>query len=164
MGPGIAVKAIAGERFSITMFGAAQIAMDIEPLMGIVRGAPELHGWTHTYVGATAIGVAVLLLKAICERLVRWWNTETRRNQLDWLAGADRIRWSAAIAGAFVGTYSHVALDSIMHLDMQPLRPFAGGNRLLLLTDVDTLYLACLIAGVAGLAVWTALALRRRQA
>jgi hypothetical protein len=138
--------------------------MDIEPLIGMIRGSPELHGWTHTYVGATATGATALLLKPACEWIVCWWNAETRRNHLEWLAGADGIRWGAAIAGSFIGTYSHVALDSIMHLDMEPLRPFADGNRLLLLTDVDTLYLSCLAAGVAGLASWTALAFRRRQA
>ena len=66
--------------------------------------------------------------------------------------------------GAFVGTWSHVALDSIMHLDMLPLRPFAPGNALLLATDVDSLYLACLVAGIAGLAVWVMRNLPRRAA
>ena len=157
MGPGMALKAIAGDRFSLTMFGVAQVAIDIEPLVGMIRGAPELHGWTHTYVGATLIAAAVLVLaRPMCIRIVRWWNAELRRNGLDWLATQDRIGWDAAAAGAFVGTWSHVALDSIMHLDMQPLRPFDGGNRLLLATDVGTLYLACFVAGLAGLATWTA--------
>ena len=164
MGPGMAVKAIAGERFSLTMFGVAQIAMDIEPLVGIIRGSPELHGWTHTYVAATLIGAAVLLLaRPLCVRIVRWWNAELRRHRLDRLASSDGIGWGAAAAGVFIGTWSHVALDSIMHLDMAPLRPFAAGNRLLLATDVDSLYLACLAAGVAGLAWWIASAYLRRR-
>src|SRR5262245_52451343 len=121
MGPGMAVKAIAGDRFSLTMFGISQVAIDIEPLVGIIRGAPELHGWTHTYAGATAIAFAVLLLgRPVCTRIVRWWNVELKRNRLDWLASTDGIGWGAAAAGAFIGTWSHVALDSIMHLDMVP--------------------------------------------
>jgi len=165
MGPGMAVKAIAGERFSLTMFGLAQVAIDLEPLVGLIRGAPELHGWTHTYLGATAIGALVLFLgRPLCTLVVRWWNRETRRNRLDWLAGPDSVGWGAAAAGAFIGTYSHVVLDSVMHLDMVPLRPFREGNALLLATDVDTLYISCLVAGVVGLTAWTALRYRRRQA
>ncbi len=159
MGPGMAIKAIAGERFSLTMFGLAQVAIDLEPLIGIIRNAPELHGWTHTYLGATAIGALVLFLgRPLCIRIVRWWNAELRRNALDWLASKDGIGWGAAAAGAFIGTWSHVALDSIMHLDMVPLRPFAEGNALLLATTVDTLYLACLVAGVLGVLVWVGIA------
>lgn len=163
MGPGMAIKALAGERFSLTMFGVAQAAIDIEPLVGLIRGTPELHGWTHTYVGATVIAAAVLALaRPACIRIVRWWNAELRRNGVDWLATRDGIGWGAAAAGAFVGTWSHVALDSIMHLDMVPLRPFAGGNALLLATTVDTLNLACLLAGIAGLAAWVTLRRLRR--
>ena len=162
MGPGMALKAIAGDRFSLTMFGVAQVAIDIEPLVGIIRGAPELHGWTHTYVGATLIAAAVLVLaRPLCHLIVRWWNAELRRNALDWLATPERIGWGAAAAGAFVGTWSHVALDSIMHLDMVPLRPLREGNALLLATTVDNLYLGCLLAGIAGLALWVAIRFMR---
>ena len=163
MGPGMAVKAIAGERFSLTMFGVAQIAMDIEPLVGIIRGSPTLHGWTHTYVGATLIGTVVLFARPLCIGIVRWWNAELRRHRLDRLASSDGIGWGAAAAGAFIGTWSHVALDSVMHLDMIPWRPFAEGNRLLLATDVETLYLACLAAGLLGMALWIAAAYLRRR-
>ncbi|MBC8022483.1 MAG: hypothetical protein H7Y14_05150 [Burkholderiales bacterium] len=164
MGPGMAIKAIAGERFSLTMFGLAQVAIDLEPLIGIIRKAPELHGWTHTYLGATLIAVLVLFLgRPLCIRIVRWWNAELRRNALDWLASRDGIGWGAAAAGAFIGTWSHVALDSIMHLDMAPLRPFAAGNALLLATTVDTLYLACLIAGVLGVLLWVGIAYGARS-
>ncbi|HUQ29278.1 MAG TPA: hypothetical protein VM051_11845 [Usitatibacter sp.] len=163
MGPGMAVKAIAGKRFSLTMFGVAQIAMDIEPLVGMIRGSPELHGWTHTYVGATLIGAAVLLFaRPLCMRLVGWWNAELVRHGIAWLSSPGGITWGAAAAGAFVGTWSHVALDSVMHLDMVPGRPFAEGNALLLAVGVDTLNLACVAAGAIALCLWVLLAHLRR--
>ncbi len=55
MGPGLLVKAVAGRHFSILTFGIAQVAMDIEPLMGLMRGATVLHGPTHTYPAACVI-------------------------------------------------------------------------------------------------------------
>lgn len=43
MGPGLAVKALLGRRFSLTVFGFSQIAMDIEPLARMIRGDTLLH-------------------------------------------------------------------------------------------------------------------------
>jgi hypothetical protein len=44
LGPGAAVKAIAGDDFSFIVFGGAQALMDIEPLVHMVRGDAVLHG------------------------------------------------------------------------------------------------------------------------
>lgn len=60
MGAGLALKAVAGRHFSVLTFGIAQVAMDIEPLVGMLRGAAVLHGPTHTYLGAsTAVASAM---------------------------------------------------------------------------------------------------------
>ena len=58
MGPGVAIKAVAGPYFSLMVFGFSQAAMDIESLVRIIRGDAVLHGLTHTYLGATLIGLA----------------------------------------------------------------------------------------------------------
>ena len=39
LGPGFAIKALAGRHFSLLTFGVAQVTMDIEPLVGLIRGA-----------------------------------------------------------------------------------------------------------------------------
>ncbi|NEX21274.1 hypothetical protein G3480_13275 [Thiorhodococcus mannitoliphagus] len=46
--PGLALKALGGRHFSFLAFGIAQVAMDIEPLPGLLTGAERLHGPTHT--------------------------------------------------------------------------------------------------------------------
>jgi hypothetical protein len=38
MGPGLAVKAVFGRYFSLMVFGFSQVAIDIEPLVRIIRG------------------------------------------------------------------------------------------------------------------------------
>jgi len=55
MGPGLAVKAVTGRYFSLTVFGFCQVAIDIEPLVRMIRGDIVIHGFTHTYLGATLI-------------------------------------------------------------------------------------------------------------
>ncbi|TAK76700.1 MAG: hypothetical protein EPO12_16045 [Aquabacterium sp.] len=157
MGPGLAFKAVGGARFSVLVFGVAQVAMDIEPLVGILRGWPVLHGWTHTYAGATLIGLLVWLLAPWpCRRLLAGWNALLEGMGLKGWRSPGRITQACAAAGAFVGTWSHVLLDSVMHGDMHPLRPFAEGNALLHAVSLTSLHLLCVAALVVGLLAWLA--------
>ena len=55
MGPGIAIKALMGGSFSLMIFGWTQIVMDIQPLLVLISGEGHLHGFSHTYIGATLI-------------------------------------------------------------------------------------------------------------
>lgn len=155
MGPALVIKAAASRHFSVLVFGIAQVAMDIEPLVGIIGGWNVLHGWTHTVLGATLIGIAVFLLaRPLCNWILHRWNRELEHHKLHWLRSPEPITRTAAATGAFIGTYSHVLLDSIMHADMLPLRPWTAENALLGLMTIDTLYLACLVTGLAGVAIW----------
>ena len=79
MGAGLALKAVAGRHFSVLTFGMAQVAMDIEPLVGMLRGAALLHGPTHTYLGAVPIALATAALAPwLCRPLLR--RSGKRRN------------------------------------------------------------------------------------
>jgi hypothetical protein len=124
MGPALALKAVSGRYFSVLVFGIAQVAMDIEPLIGLIRNADILHGWSHSYVGATVIGVLVTFLSPpLCRLILGRWNSELEHYGVGWLGSPSSIGWVPAVTGAFVGTYSHVALDSIMHADITDVIP-----------------------------------------
>lgn len=164
MGPGLAIKGVAGAHFSLLMFGITQVAMDIEPGIGLIRGWDVLHGWTHTYVGATIIALVVLALgRPLCVAILKAWNRELVRHDQSWLASSNEVTWAAAAAGAFVGAYSHVALDSIMHFDMHPFSPWASANPSLELLSYRALHVACVAAGVAGTVLWFAAKVRARR-
>jgi hypothetical protein len=155
MGPGIAVKAVTGRHFSLMLFGFSQVAIDIEPLVGILRRDPHPHGFTDTYVGATLIALAsVAIGRPVCQFFLNFWtpddDTSFPSSFLRWLRGPQLISWPAAIAGAFVGTYSHVFLDSIMHADMHPLVPLSDSNPFLHMISVDRLHDVCVVSGVLG--------------
>jgi membrane-bound metal-dependent hydrolase YbcI (DUF457 family) len=92
----------------------------------------------------------------ISNRILTLWNAELRHHHLDRFTSKEPLGWSAAAIGAFVGTYSHVALDSIMHADIQPFAPFSSANAELGLMSVPMLHLACVVAGIAGLILWIA--------
>ena len=164
MGPGMAVKAVSGKKFSLIAFGVAQIAMDIEPLVRMIRGDRIVHGFTHTYVGAALIGALVLpLVRPLGAAILRLWNREMIASGHSWLADDDSISWTAASVGVFIGTFSHVLLDSLMHADLEPFAPFTSSNPLLHAVSLIALHCVCLATGVLGLATWIAVRYHQRS-
>lgn len=164
MGPGLAIKAVAGRRFSLLTFGIAQVAMDVEPLVGMVRGSPVLHGASHTYLAAFLIAALVTIISPpIARPILRRWNRELSSCRLEWLAAPDSWSAGAVAAGAFVGTLSHVALDSIMHSEIAAAAPWSNANDLLGIVSIPTLHLSCVVSGLFGVLVWGANGLRRRN-
>ncbi|WP_448661278.1 metal-dependent hydrolase [Sphingomonas sp. CJ20] len=134
------IKAVAGDRFSFAVFGGAQVLMDIEPLVHMLRGDAVLHGFTHTSAGAFVVAVVATLVGRPTGTLV-----------LRQVGLIDRpIRWSVAACSAFVGTYSHIGLDALMHGDMRPFWPFADGNPALAAVSIGLLHALCVGAGVLG--------------
>jgi membrane-bound metal-dependent hydrolase YbcI (DUF457 family) len=139
MGPGIAVKAVLQRRFSVMVFGWSQIVIDIQPLVVMINGQGQVHGFTHTYIGATLIALFCAItgkyLGEIGLRIIRL------RRHLP-------ISWSVSFISAFIGTYSHVFFDSIMHSDITPFAPFSSANGLHGIISVGGLYLFCVISGI----------------
>jgi membrane-bound metal-dependent hydrolase YbcI (DUF457 family) len=141
MGPGIMVKAVLRGSFSLMVFGWTQIVMDIQPLIVLLTGQGHLHGFTHTYLGATLIGA----FSAVTGKYFSEWGLRVVR-----LDSHTPISWPIAVVSALIGSYSHVVLDSIMHADMEPLFPFSRTNELLGLISVSALHAFCVYSGILG--------------
>ena len=151
MGPGAVVKVFGGRFFSLTLFGFTQVLMDIEPLVRMIRGDLIVHGFTHTYLGALLVGaLAILLGKPSCEFLLKSWNASSRSGVLSHLVAEEKISWSSAGVSAFIGSFSHVLFDSVMHSDMSPFAPFLEGNGLLHYISLEALHLFCFASGALG--------------
>ena len=152
MGPGMMVKAAMGRRFSLITFGIAQVATDIEPLVHILRGDRAVHGFCHTYVGAAVVGSLVFTIDRPARSMIlRSWRGA---GAPAWARGQDTLTWGAAASGAFIGTFSHVFLDSLMHADTRPFAPFTAANPLLHLVSVGAIYLFCVATGALGAVGW----------
>lgn len=149
MGPALAVKAVTGRWFSLLVFGLSQVLIDIEPLVGLIRGSAVLHGPSHTLAGAAVI--AIVAAEA-GRPLSGWWLRV-------WTGERVAIARGVAYGSAFVGTYSHLLLDGMMHLDMAPFAPLTDANPLLGAMSVPGLYAFCVVTGIVGAAV----VLRRRR-
>jgi len=60
------------------------------------------------------------------------------------------ISWWVVFISAFIGTFSHVILDSIMHSDIEPFYPFFLENNLLKIISINQLHKLCLYSGLVG--------------
>jgi hypothetical protein len=143
LGPGAVFKAIGGKHFSFMVFGGSQVLIDIEPGLGLIYGWPVLHGWTHTIPGALAIGaIAGVIGRPISEFVLRLLRI-----------GYPPFTWTASFAGAFLGTFSHIALDALMHADIAPWRPFTAANPWYGLLSMEAVYRGCLVVGLVAAAI-----------
>ena len=152
-GPGAALHSAAPRYVSFLSFCAANVLIDVEPLYYMLTGQFRLHRFFHTYIGATLVAIATVLLFVGARRV------PLLPNIFQWR----QLNTRAIALGAFLGTYSHIVFDSVMHADIRPLAPFSDANALLGLVSLRALHLFCVIAGALGVAVVLARTALRSQ-
>ena len=147
MGPGILLKAILQSSFSLMVFGWTQIVMDLQPLVVLLTGEGHLHGFSHTYIGATLI--------AIFSSVTGKYLSEIGLSILGIPKfKAIKISWLVCFLSSFIGSFSHVLLDSIMHSDLEPFYPVTNHNAFLGMVSVQYLHKLCIYTGLLGGAVY----------
>jgi Domain of unknown function (DUF4184) len=153
-GPGAALKAVVPYRFSLSVFCYSQVVTDLESGFYLLRGEYPVHRFFHTYVGATLAGVFCALTgRPLCQLALRAWRRWTPSRLTNLFGSPVTITWNVAFLSAFIGSYSHVALDSIMHRDITPLSPFSIANPMLNLVSLSLLHFLCLGLGMVGVFV-----------
>jgi membrane-bound metal-dependent hydrolase YbcI (DUF457 family) len=82
--------------------------------------------------------------------MLRWWHAAEvqLKEYFDPSPGISRV---AAITGAFLGSFSHVVLDAILHADVRPASPWSDQNELFGLIGPGALHAACFLLGIAGI-------------
>ena len=153
LGPGAAIKAIMPRHFSFSVFCLAQIVTDCETGYHLVRGEWPLHRWLHTYAGASVVaGLCVLIGRPFRRAAVRLWHLWRSAPFKRYLSVSDDTSFVSTVMGAFLGTYSHVFLDSLMHGDIEPFWPWSTANPLYHFINIFVLHALCLLLGIIG--VW----------
>ena len=155
-GPGALVKVIVPKHFSWTIFALSNVLIDLEPVTLFLLIGDPAHPWLHTLPGAIGVAmIAATLGRKPSEWVLGWWNGRLSPGwQTRWLAVDPPISRTTAWVSALIGTLSHIALDSIMHVDVEALWPFVAGNRVQGLISLDALHGACIGAALLALAIW----------
>ena len=146
IGPGMAVKAIAQDKFSLIIFGWAQILVDLQPLVVVLTHEGQIHGVTHTFVGGAVLGAAAAASgKPMGVVLLNLFRKKEKP--------PIRISWKTAWWSGLVGGLSHVLLDGLIYPDMSPFWPFVQGTRMDIFTSRG-MTAFCIFSGLAGLLVY----------
>jgi len=150
-GPGLALKAVSPTHCSFLVFAATQVMIDCEPLYYMSRGGWPIHRFFHTYIGATLVAIiAYVVFRPVCGICISIRENQYAINAQVLRLGIKRVSHIAALSGAFIGAYSHIALDSIMHEDVLPFAPFSNTNVMLDYISIVELHLYCFMLGAAG--------------
>lgn len=156
-GPGAALHAIAPRRVSFFAFCAANVLTDLEPLYHLLRNEGRVHGFFHTYLGATVTAAITTIAFETARRL------GVRLPALGPFE-ENELRLPAVAVGAATGTWSHVLLDSIFHADIRPFAPFSNADPLAHAMSHATIQAGCVASGCAGLVILVARRLNERRA
>ena len=148
-GPGMLIKGLIPKHFSLSTFALANVAMDVEPLYHLLRGDAQLHGASHTLIGATCIGTITALAASRMIARAGYWHQKWQANSALYVQLTQQQIW----IGALLGSGSHLLLDATMHYDMHMFLPFSNANPLLYPTWSQNVYLACVLAGMAGMLI-----------
>lgn len=138
MGFGLVAKSLQPNRISLIMFGFSQVAIDLQQLYKHLTERVAIHGVSHCILGATFIGLACIPFRSSMERLFN-----------------KAISFKSSIYGIFIGVYSHLILDSIVHPDVSNnlFRPFAINSHLFGLLSKIEMNLLCVLLGIFGLII-----------
>jgi len=118
------------KRIDIISAIIGSIIIDIDFFILIIFGTP-IHGIFHTFFGATILSIFLIIIIKLSGKL-----TIKLKNWFKWEIESDLISISL---GAFIGTYSHIILDSLIYNDMNPFYPITG-NPLFLENGQPTIF------------------------
>ncbi|MFH1750595.1 MAG: metal-dependent hydrolase [Candidatus Micrarchaeota archaeon] len=135
----------------------SSVLIDLEPFyyLFIAKGSPILHGFFHTYLGATLVAMVVAFLLVKIRKQTDGLMANLKVPQSD--VPNRRIYLSTLFAA-----YSHIFLDSFLYKDMQPYWPLTIANPFLGIVNGDVVYLAAGLGLMATTVAYGVILLKRK--
>lgn len=116
-GPAILIGLLFLKKIDFPTFIAANVMIDWRAFLvffGLWDG--PLHGWVHTYLGATLmailLGTVMIYVRPLIDKELKEMNI------------VQKISKKKIFLASFLGAFIHVTLDAIHHPLMQPFAPF----------------------------------------
>jgi len=116
-GPALLIGLFLFSVFDLPTLLVSSVILDVEPLYVLMFGAPlPLHGFFHSYLGASILGVLVAVvlypLRGLSNRIMAAFRLPQKASSLRKL-----------LLTSLFGVYSHVFLDSFLYGEMMPFYP-----------------------------------------
>ncbi len=145
-GPALLIGALLFPFIDFPTMMIASVILDLEPLSVIIFNLQlPLHAFFHTYVGATIVAIILSIgiypFRKYLNRFVALFGLKQESS------------FQHIIPASFIGTYSHVFLDSFLYVEMNPFFPILG-NQFFGLLSSELVYNLCFSMGLIGLFVY----------
>jgi len=150
------IKAIIPRHFSWSIFTLTNIFIDLEPITYFIFTGIPSHKFFHSIFGATILGlISALYFRKLCGNYIMKWNKNLHTIDRAWLEVRNsKINLFEALLGGLIGAWSHLALDSMMHRDIQPLWPMTQNNPMLELITPDLILYLCSGLFITGIVIF----------
>lgn len=154
LGPALAVGLPLRKYLHAPTFILANVIVDIEPLLVLVFGLNyPLHGYLHTFLLASLLGVTLAVVMFCLERFLQ------PVYKLFLLETDNKPRISAFIVAGVLGTVLHILFDAPLYTDIQPFYPLTTANPMLNTVSSANVYAATMWLGVLGIVFYAGLLL-----
>jgi membrane-bound metal-dependent hydrolase YbcI (DUF457 family) len=145
-GPALLIGMLLFPIFDLPALFISSVIPDLEGLYILAFRLPlPLHGFFHSYFGASVLGVfaAILVyyLRGFLGKIMKLFMLEQN-------SSFKRILYTSLF-----GAYSHVLLDSFLYGEMNPFYPIYG-NPFMGFFSIDEIFLFCLVSFPMGLAIY----------
>ncbi len=153
-GPGLLVSLLFFPLLDLPVFLVSVVVVDLEPLVLMLLGGSVLHGFFHSYLGATLAGLALVPLAYFLRGFLGW--------LLRFFGLEQSTSLSKIVVTALAGTNFHVFLDAFLYSEMHPLFPLLG-NPFYGLFSSGQVYFACIVGFVAAIPLYVFHLVRARK-
>jgi len=146
-GPALLIGLLFFSLFDFFSLLISSVIVDIEPFYNLYmyRSSARLHGFLHTYLGATLISVPLslilYLIRGCTEKLLEAFKLKQRSS------------FKKILLTNVFGTYFHIFLDSFLYTDIRPFYPLQT-NPLLYMVSSFTVYMFCTVCFPLALVVY----------
>ena len=145
LGPTLLIGLLLFHYLDIASFLVSSVIVDVEPFYLMFQRAAYLHGFFHSYLGASILGVLVALciypLRRGVERVLESFRIPQRSS------------FRKILFASLIGAYSHVFLDSFLYEEMRPFYPLEV-NPFLNAVSAYSVYGFCGISILLGLVMY----------
>jgi membrane-bound metal-dependent hydrolase YbcI (DUF457 family) len=140
-GPALLIGFMIFPLLNIPILIVSSVIIDIEPLLLNLQ-----HGFFHSYLGATIVGLLVAAVAIPLRKPVEWVSTHL-------VMLPQTVSFRNALLTSLFGVWLHVFLDSFLYPEMKPFLPF-DGNPFLDLVSMDVIYEIALLSFVPAFALY----------
>ena len=143
-GPSACVALPLHRYIDLPVFVLVNVAIDIEPLIVMTFDLSyPLHGYAHTLLGGTIIGILCGILANYSKSYLRFVMEKILR-----LPYKNSLK--KYILSGILGSWLHILIDSPLYTDIKPFYPF-NGNPLFGVIQSDLMYRYCALAYIPAI-------------